>query len=102
MFFDSLPANAPPESEAIDERLAFARESLDHRPWLRHRRIAVVLGHVIDPSGCVAVLVTATHATRVEYFHHMAESELSQGNMRASRGLYFMQHTHIHILDQYQ
>ena len=45
-----LPADAPPEREALTEGLALARQCLDHRPRPAHHRVAVVV-----PSTVVLV-----------------------------------------------
>lgn len=56
-----LPADAPPEREALTEGLPLARQCLDHRPRPAHHRVAVVV-----PS---TVLVVAMAADGVSIRH---------------------------------
>lgn len=64
-----LPADAPPEREALTEGLALARQRLDHRPRPAHHHVAVVV-----PS----TVLVAMAADMMEYSTHIVSSRREQ------------------------
>jgi len=64
-----LPADAPPEREALREGLALAGQCLDHRPRPAHRHVAVVV------PGTVLIVAMAD---MMEYSTHIVSSSREQ------------------------